>query len=104
MSLADIARVETAVRYAPWGRDVRMRPISAKALCDMQSSYGDMQGKDVDVAGALEFYAELLSLSVTDPAATKQEWLEDVTPQDVMTLGQEALRVSGLLADETKKN
>jgi len=104
MSLAEIARKQEQIAYEPWGRDVVMVPISARDLCDMHASFAELQGKDLDTAEALEFYAELLSLSVMDPKATKEEWLSDVTPKAVMDLGQEALRLSGLVSEDAKKN
>ncbi len=59
-----------------------------------------INGKDVNAAEAFPFYAELLSLVCVDPQASKDDWLNDVTPNSLAEIGNLALEAIGL----AKKN
>jgi hypothetical protein len=104
MILSDLDRPPITWHYDRWGQDVVFRPISALALAKISSDHPGVTGADTDQAGLCRFYAELLALSVESPVATLDEWLQ-VSAQTLAVLGDQALRVNGLLLDEdTKKN
>lgn len=103
MSLIDFDRKTETIAFAPWGRDVTLRPIGASALLRLKGAHDKVHGQSVDAAGLAAFYADLLAVSVVDPVAPASEWIE--CRLDTLTaLGMEALRVCGLIEDEAKKN
>jgi hypothetical protein len=104
MTLADLDRPPVTHHYAPWGREVTMRPISARDLVTLQSRWADLEGERADSDRAVSFYAELLAATVTDPAADPNTWATETTQRTLLDLGQVALELCGLAHHETKKN
>lgn len=103
MSLIDFDRKPQTIAFAPWGRDVTLRPIGAAELLRLKGTHDKVHGQSVDAAGLAAFYADLLAVAVVDPAAPSAEWIE--CQLDTLTaLGMEALRVCGLIEEEAKKN
>lgn len=104
MRPADLDRLPVVHRFEKWGRDVTFRPLGALGLAQLQQSHPAVDGQVVDADGLVRFHAELLAATVVDPTGwTADEWLE-CTASTLSDLGQVAMRVSGLVADETKKN
>jgi len=99
MNLADLDRKPVTWHYDRWDTDVVFRPISAATL----AKFAGLDGEAVDTPAALRFYAELLAVCVESHQATPDEWME-VSGKSLQTLGMQALRVNGLLAEEAKKN
>lgn len=103
MSLADLDRPPITWRFDRWERDIVFRPLSARQLVALSSVHNQVDGQAVDTPAALRFYAALLAATVTDPQYDEATWL-DATTATLTTLGLEALRINGLVADDTKKN
>lgn len=103
MDLKDLDRKTESVRYEPWQCDVVLRPIGAVELVRLNGSHPGVDGKEATAAGLAKFYADLLAASVVSHPATAEEWLE-CRMETLSELGMHALRVSGLIAAEAKKN
>ena len=103
MNLADLDRPTTTWFYERWNQDVVFRPINAKTLALLSEDFGHVHGEDTDTPAALRFYAALLAASIESHRATADEWL-DASVTTLQALGMQALKVNGLLAEDTKKN
>lgn len=103
-TLRDLDLAPRAYHYERWGRDVHFRRLSTREFLKMQTDFGQLQGAEVDVETAAHFYAELLSITCTDPSASADDWLECTTIETVTELGQAAMNAAGISAAEKKTN
>lgn len=112
-SIRELDRPATTYHYAKWGRDVIFRPLAARDMLRFRTDWAELHGaaadgedKTIDPETMGRFYAELLEMTVEDPAATADEWLAEADFRTLVDLGMEALRVAGLtsrqLAEEKK--
>lgn len=103
--LAGMSRPKRIVHYDRWGRDVPMRPISARRLVDLQRDYAElMDGEHKPLAHMTEMFAELLAATVQEPCVSAEEWLEEASIEELTELGQLAMEVSGIGFDAQKKS
>lgn len=103
MDLKDLDRPVQSVRFDAWDCDVQFRPLGATELLKLNGSHPGVHGTEVNADGLARFYAELLACSVVSHRAASDEWLE-CKMSTLTELGTIALRVSGLIEDEAKKN
>lgn len=103
MSLIDLDRPPISWRYDRWERDIVFRPLSARQLAALSSTHDQVDGQAVDTPAALRFYAALLAATLEEPKYDEATWLE-ASAVTLQTLGMQALRINGLVAEDTKKN
>lgn len=102
MTLAEFDRPGIPLFYEPWNRTITLRALSAAQLVALNTEFTDALRTD-DPSAAIQFHAAILAATVVDPAATREEWLE-TKKSTLIELGAQAMQLSGLNADETKKN
>lgn len=103
MNLADLDRPPITWHFDRWERDVVFRQLSASQLVKLSAVHDQVDGQAADTPAALRFYAALLAATVTEPQYDEATWL-DATTATLTELGLQALRINGLVADDTKKN
>jgi hypothetical protein len=104
MSLSDIDRPITQYHCEAWGRTVKMRPIATRDLLQLNHDFAQVHGENATSEQLIGFYGELLERCCEEPSASAQEWIDEVRASTLVELGQEAARISGLLAGEEKKS
>lgn len=104
MSIGELDRPPISWRYEPWGQEVVFRRISAKTLALMAEDLRVIDGQETNTPAAIKFFAALLAATVVSHEATAEQWLAETTIETLTTLGQKAMEVNKLVAEEAKKN
>ena len=101
--LADLDRPIEQYHYEPWGKDVRLRCLSAGQFVEvMQRLTG--AGED-DTAAKIAVMSGVCAYGILDPQASAQEWSDGVCLDTLMHLGNKVLAMSNRqLVAVAKKN
>lgn len=101
-NLADVEGKPISWHYDKWGVDVLFIPLSASALVTLSTDFAKIHTEEVSNVEALRYQAEILALTVTDPKATAEEWMQTASAATIAELATKACELSGLLAEEKK--